>query len=419
MASLAMGASLNGAPVNGPPVNLRATVTGNTVRLDWDPPPGETVTGYRLEAGSSPGLSNVVPGLNLPPSLRSLEAPNVPNGVYYVRVRGLGSPDGPPSGDVEVRVGGAAPCTPPGPPSSLRSSVSGSTLTLQWNAPTTGGAPTSYVLEVGSASGLSNVLVFNTGSAAQTLVATVPPQQFFVRARASNACGSSGPSNEIVVGGNGPPPPPPPPGSCTYDVSPTTVSVPFTASSFTIAVNTQANCSWTPSSPSAFVTVAPGPRTGPGTATFNVAANTGDFRSFTVRIAWSTGMQEITVAQAEAPLPLVPNAVLRQNSLTTEACNMNGGNTSNCSLDGGNSTPRSRIIGWDWRTVRYVVRDNGTNDQIVATFSGSPTVALQLNCIGDGNVQQQFDITLTIRNTAGETASTTITRSLARARCGS
>ena len=408
------------APVNGAPINLRATVTGNTVRLDWDPPPGEAVTGYRLEAGSSPGLSNIVGGFNL--GQQFFIAQNVPNGVYYVRVRGIGTPpDGPPSGDVEVRVGGAAPCTPPGPPSALRSTVSGSTLTLLWNAPSSGGAPTAYILDVGTSPGLSNALVFDTGSAAQTLVATVPPQQFFVRARARNACGSSGPSNEIVVGGTTSIPPPPV--TCTYDVAPTTHSVPFTASAVNVNVTTQSGCTWAASSPSAFITVAsPGLRSGPGVATFNVAANAGDQRTLTGRITWADrpdGFRDVSIAQAAAPLPLVPNAVLRQAFLTTEACNMNGLNTTtNCSLDGSNSTPPSRIIAYDWRTVRYVVRDNGSNDQIVATFSGS-TVQLTLNCIGDGNRQQQFDITLTIRNAAGETASTTITRSLARARCGS
>jgi hypothetical protein len=424
--STLMAVTAGSAPVNGAPINLRASVTGSTVRLDWDPPPGEAVTGYRLEAGSSPGLANIVGGFNLPQPF--FIATNVPNGVYYVRVRGTGTPDGPPSGDVEVRVGGAAPCTPPGAPGSFRFTTSGSVITLLWDAPATGGAPAAYILDVGTSPGASNALVFDTGSTAQTFVATVPAQQFFVRVRARNACGSSGPSNEIVVGGgsnpNPNPNPNPSPATCTYSVAPMSQNVPATASSFDVTVTTQANCSWAPSSPSAFITVAtPGSRTGTGAATFSVAANTGDARAFTVRITWTINGQnlgqDISVSQAEAPLPLVPNLVLRQNALTTEACNMNGGNTSSCSLDGTNSTPQSRIRGYEWRTVRYVVRDNGTNDQIVATFSGSSTVGLQLNCIGDGNIQQQFDITLTIRNAAGETASATITRSLARARCGS
>jgi hypothetical protein len=96
----------------------------------------------------------------------------------------------------------------PGAPSSLVASSSGSSITLSWHAPTSGGAPTSYLLEVGSAPGLSDLAVASTGSLATTLTApNAPTGTFYIRIRAQNSAGTSAPSNEAVlaVGVPGPP----------------------------------------------------------------------------------------------------------------------------------------------------------------------------------------------------------------------
>jgi hypothetical protein len=288
-ASSVAAASAGGAPVSGPPVNVRQTVTGTTVRLDWEPPPGEAVSGFLLEAGTAQGLSNIVSGLPLPASARSFTATNVPNGVYYVRVRGTGGPLGPPSADVVVRVGSVCSSSP-GVPLALRSTSSGGMVTLAWDAPATGDAASSYLVEVGSASGLSDVLTLDTGNATRSLTAQDPPRSFYVRARARNGCGTSGPSNQIVVG---------PPGLCAYAVSPTTRTTSASAGSFDVTVTTTDTCEWTPSSLSSFITVdSPGTRTGSGTAKFNVAANAGTDREGRARISWAGGGQDVTVYQS-------------------------------------------------------------------------------------------------------------------------
>ena len=82
-------------------------------------------------------------------------------------------------------------------PSALAANVSGTNVTLTWRA--VGGA-TGYVLEVGSAAGLSNLGTLATGSAATSFFASgVPAGTYYVRVRAQSAAGTSLPSNEVAV----------------------------------------------------------------------------------------------------------------------------------------------------------------------------------------------------------------------------
>jgi hypothetical protein len=88
----------------GPPDGFRANVVGSgSVLFTWHPPEdGSPVTGYYLEAGSQPGLSDLAPAYPLPVST-SFSVTGVPPGVYYVRLRGANSAGiGPPA--VEKRV---------------------------------------------------------------------------------------------------------------------------------------------------------------------------------------------------------------------------------------------------------------------------------------------------------------------------
>jgi hypothetical protein len=148
-----------------------------------------------VEAGSVPGSSNIIV-FNIGSNATSFTATNVPAGTYHVRVRGANADGlGAVSNEVAISVG-SAPCVPSEPPA-LSGSASGSTVTLNWSG--VSGA-TSFVVEAGSGPGASNIVVFDTGNANTSYVATnVPNGTYYVRARVRTACGTSGVSNEIVI----------------------------------------------------------------------------------------------------------------------------------------------------------------------------------------------------------------------------
>jgi predicted phage tail protein len=178
------------------PGNLSATVTGTTVTLSWTAPPG-SLLGYRLEAGSAPGLSDVAS--TIIGTSTTFSAPNVPTGTYHVRVRAI-AVDGEslPSNEVVVAVGGAAACaTAPNAPVNVAAALSGTTVNLTWES---GGgcAATNYVVQAGSAPGSANLAVVNAGNVT-SFTATAPPGLYYLRVIAQNAFGSSGASNQVTL----------------------------------------------------------------------------------------------------------------------------------------------------------------------------------------------------------------------------
>jgi hypothetical protein len=184
-----VGTPACGAPLEAPS-DLVATVTGSQVSLGWTPPSGGTVSGYRVEAGSSPGATSVQFGVAASDTTVSTSAPD---GRYYVRVRALG-PCGQSGASYEVPVlVGRAPTAEA--PAHVIASVTGNAVALVWDAvPGAAG----YRLEVGSAPGETNLV--SVGVAASRFETTgVPPGTYFVRVRSLSAAGASPPSHEAIV----------------------------------------------------------------------------------------------------------------------------------------------------------------------------------------------------------------------------
>jgi len=186
----------NGASAPGAPRSLSAFMTGSRVIATWaDPIASAPITGYRVEAGSATGLANIA---TLPVGTASFSFEPVPNGFYFLRVRAVNAAGvSAPSNEVLLNVGGVP--SPPGRPSLSTPTVTGSTVSFSWTAPQSGPV-TTYLIEAGSATGLANVVVFNTGNAATAIsFSGVARGTYFVRVRAANGLGAGIPSTEVTV----------------------------------------------------------------------------------------------------------------------------------------------------------------------------------------------------------------------------
>jgi hypothetical protein len=194
--AIVMGTSSGCVGLPGTPVLLTPTVTGNNVSLNWNAPAsGAMPTGYVLMAGSAAGTSNLA-SFNTGNTATSFSA-SAPSGLYYVRVAAAnGCGAGLASNEVSFTLGDEVPASP----GDLRWTVGdGGIVWLSWTAPAGGPAPTAYVIEAGSASGLSNLAAVSTGSPVTTFTAAAPPGTYYVRVRAINGAGAGAPSAEGVI----------------------------------------------------------------------------------------------------------------------------------------------------------------------------------------------------------------------------
>lgn len=181
------------AALPGAPEGFTSQVNGSSVLLSWSPPAGGAPPQYQLEVGSSPGASNLLV-TTISGSLTSIGSAGVADGLYYARLRGANAAGaGPPSPELPVFVGCSGA---PSAPSTLSHIIAGPVVTLQWGA-----VPdvASYVLEVGSASGLADLLAVPVAPGITSLSGAVPGGSYYARVHAQNACGASPASNEVTV----------------------------------------------------------------------------------------------------------------------------------------------------------------------------------------------------------------------------
>lgn len=178
----------------GEPLDLTHSVRENTVTLTWRAPPfGPLPTSYIVEASFLPG--NPADRVIDTGSTLTSYPITAPNGTYYVRVRAKnGCGVGPRSNEIVVRVG---PLERPGAPTLLTPSVDGALVTLTWRAPTSGGQPTAYIIEIGSAPKGADY-VYRIDSRERSLTARLQAGTYYARVMAANDVGVSDPSNEVT-----------------------------------------------------------------------------------------------------------------------------------------------------------------------------------------------------------------------------
>lgn len=182
-----IGGAVPGAP--GTPV---AIVAGTRVTLQWTAPvTGGVPTHYLVVAGTTLGSANL--GTYNVGAATTVAAPLSP-GTYCLRIMAANaSGPGAPSGDACVTIGNQ-----PGVPGKPSARTSNGVLTIDWNAPTSGGAPTRYLVAAGSAPGAIDLGIRDAG-AARSLTTTAPPGTYFIRVIALNAAGQSSPSPELAM----------------------------------------------------------------------------------------------------------------------------------------------------------------------------------------------------------------------------
>lgn len=187
------------------PINLSATLDASTVRLHWSPGPGDLAP---LVWPPAPGgtaatshivLASLTPGGPPAAQIDTASADTTfsiaaPTGTFYVRVQAKNAfGTSAPSAELRVDVQPQAPNSP----LATIASVSGRTVHIEWQAPSLGWAATSYLLDAGTAPGLSNIGTLPVNGT--TFDAPVPPGRYYVRVRAVNATGASVPSDEVIV----------------------------------------------------------------------------------------------------------------------------------------------------------------------------------------------------------------------------
>ncbi len=201
--AVVMGASGGCVGLSYGPVLQAPSVSGRQLTLTWDAPAGPVApTGYVLFAGSAAGRSDLAT-IDLGSAATTFTA-EAPPGTYFLRVAGRSSCGvGAVSNDAVAAIsgggGGTGGGVVPVAPAGLSATLSGNVVTLSWSAPVTGATPTSYVVDVGTTSGTTNLGSVNTGGTATSISGTLPAGRYFIRLRSRANTLVSPPSSEIVV----------------------------------------------------------------------------------------------------------------------------------------------------------------------------------------------------------------------------
>jgi Astacin (Peptidase family M12A) len=190
-------------PNSGTPVLAPGVVTRPNLTLSWAPPSaGPAPTAYTIVASLTAGGPLIA---QVPVGTQTSIMVTAPDGTFFIRV--LATVNGAAVTSNEIRVDIAPPAVPAAP-IGMAATVAGSVITFGWQPPS-GSTVTSYVLEAGTATGLSNLATLPLGAATTFVTPPVPNGSYYVRVRAQNASGTGPASNEVRAIVGQPPPGPP------------------------------------------------------------------------------------------------------------------------------------------------------------------------------------------------------------------
>ena len=168
------------------PSSLLAAVQGSVVAFSWQGTyEGGVPSGAMLSVSGAASAE-----FALPPGEQAAFA-GVPPGTYTVTLRavnGAGPSTGTPPVTFVVPTGCSAA---PAAPVNVTSYVVGRHVSLLWDSPTTGGAPSAYVVDVAGVGSLS--------TPSRGFETDAPPGSYSLTVRAVNACGASAPSAALIV----------------------------------------------------------------------------------------------------------------------------------------------------------------------------------------------------------------------------
>ena len=195
-------------PVSG--LALAATTRADRyIDLAWTAAGGDANTQFRVEVGMLPGFttfSAITTGRSI-----SFDMTDRPVPAYFVRVRPMaGTTFGTASNEVSVvprtvpvameEVSPTFCSTPPRTPRSFSALATGAQVSLSWQRGL-GDPPSGYILDVGTAPGLADMMTLPLGEA-PSLSANAANGRYALRLRATNACGTSlwGAETVLTVG---------------------------------------------------------------------------------------------------------------------------------------------------------------------------------------------------------------------------
>ena len=167
-------------------------VTNHSVVFRWTAVGSLEALEYLLEVGTTPGASDVY---NASAGTTTTLSATVQNGSFFARVRAR-TPDAESvvSNEVGFAIGKRGCGRPPKTPTDLEGSIASGVATIAWKR---AARATSYVLQIGTAAGRSDLFDGNVGATPVTTARVLTHSSIYVRVIGVNACGRSAASAEV------------------------------------------------------------------------------------------------------------------------------------------------------------------------------------------------------------------------------